>query len=178
MSEHFAEILAVGGKSNSLGRASEVIESVLEDKSRLGELYDCLFDEDAWTRMRAADSLEKVCREHPEWLQPYIDRFPRELAASSQPSIQWHLAQIYAEVELSEEQRQFAIKWLKGLLSTTEVDWIVAANAMDTLHQFTKEGYFPVDDLIKLVHIQQGHKSNSVIKRANKLLDILSVKEG
>ena len=170
MNESFAAMFTVGGKSNSLGRASEVLELVLSDESRLDELYGCLFDEDPWVRMRAADTLEKVCREHPAWLAPYIDRFPAELATSTQPSIQWHLVQIYSQVDLTSEQKRFALHWLKHLLSTVEVDWIVAANAMKTLVQFTKEGALPLGEMVSLLRIQQQHKSNAVIKRATKLL--------
>lgn len=171
---NFAEMLAVGGKSNSLGNVNEVIKLVLDDMSRLGELYSCLFNDDAWIRMRAADALEKVCREHPGWLLPYIDKFSDELAAATQPSIQWHLAQIYRQVDLTDGQKRFAVKWLKHLLSTKDVDWIVAANAMDTLVQFTKDGSFPVADMISLLKIQQQHKSNAIVKRANKWLAELS----
>lgn len=171
MSESFTKILAVGGKSNSLGRADEVINHVLKDPSRLNELYRCLFEDDAWLRMRAVDSLEKICRIHPEWLEPYVDRFSSELTASTQPSIQWHLAQMYREIKLSDAQKRFAIDWLKGLLSSTEVDWIVSANAMDTLAQFTKDGSVPKSELVQLLKIQQQHKSKAVVKRATKLLD-------
>ncbi len=170
MAESFAVMLAVGGKSNSLGKVNEVIEAALREKSRLDELYNCLFNEDAWVRMRAADALEKVCRQQPSWLKPYIDRFADELAVSEQPSIQWHLAQMYGEIELSGEQKRFAINWLKQLLSSPEADWIVAANAMDTLMQFTKNGDFPKSEMLSLLNIQRQHKSKSVIKRAEKLL--------
>jgi len=170
MAETFIEMLAVGGKSNSLGKVNEVIEIVLADQLRLDELYDCLFDEDAWIRMRAADALEKICRQHSEWLQPYIDRLSTDLATSTQPSIQWHMAQIYGEVELTKEQKEFAINWLKRLLSTKEVDWIVAANAMDTLVQFAKTGALSTTEVIPLLKIQQKHRSNAVIRRADKLL--------
>jgi hypothetical protein len=170
MNQDFADMLAVGGKSNSLGRVNEVIEIVLSDQSRLNELYDCLFSDDAWLRMRAADALEKVCRQHPEWLLPYIDRFADELATSTQASILWHLAQIYGQVYLTSEQRAFAINWLKNLVSTKEVDWIVAASAMDTLAHFVKEGSFPKAEMILLLTIQQQHKSNAIMKRATKLL--------
>jgi hypothetical protein len=174
MGENFAEMLAVGGRSNSLGRVDEVIGLVLNEKSRLDELYACLFDKDAWVRMRAADALEKVCREHSDWLLPYLDRFSQELTTSSQVSIQWHLAQIYRQVDLTNEQKSFAISWLKGLLSSREVDWIVAANAMDTLAQFAQDGSFARPELITLLKIQQQHKSKAVVKRANKLLERLS----
>lgn len=143
---------------------------VLADRQRLDELYDCLFDDDAWVRMRAADAFEKVCREHPEWVTPYIDKSFTELAISTQPSVQWHLAQIYRQVTLTDDQKRQAIRWLTDLLSTKDVDWIVAANAMDTLAAFTKEGSFPAYELIRLLKVQQDHKSNAVIKRANKLL--------
>lgn len=170
MHESFVTMLAVGGKSNSLGRVDEVIELVLQDKDRFRELYDCLFDDNAWIRMRAADAIEKICRQHSEWLVPYIDRFASELAMSTQPSIQWHLAQIYSQVDLTDHQKHVAIEWLKQLLSHKEVDWIVAANAMDTLVQFTKDGSFSDVEMIALLEIQQTHKSNAIIKRANKYL--------
>jgi hypothetical protein len=85
MNENFVEMLAVGGKSNSLGRAGEVVKLVLGDRSRLDELYDYL------------------------------------LAA------------------------------------------------------FTRDSSFSVAEMILLLKIQQQHKSNAVIKRANKLLTELSV---
>ena len=174
MSEHFATMLQEGGHANSLGRVNEVIEIVLSDASRLDELYACLFDDDAWVRMRAADALEKICRQQPDWLLPYIDKFQEELSTSTQPSIQWHLAQIYEQVSLTDGQQQSAQKWLVGLLSAKDVDWIVAANAMDTLVKFTKNGSFAAKNLVKLLKIQQHHKSNAVIKRATKYLTELS----
>lgn len=170
MGEPFTEMLTEGGKSNSLGRVSEVIDLVLGDKTRLDELYDCMFADDSWIRMRAADAFEKICREHPDWLLPFIDKTLNELSSSSQPSIQWHLAQIYRQVELTDQQKNKVIDWLKQLISTKDVDWIVAANAMDTLTQFTKAGFFPISEMTKLLKIQQAHKSNAVIKRATKFL--------
>lgn len=174
MTQSFSEMLTEGGHANSLGRVNEVIGIVLRDASRLDELYACLFDEDAWVRMRAADALEKICREQPDWLLPYIDKFQKELSASTQPSIQWHLAQIYRQVPLTDAQKQCAQSWLKDLLSTKDVDWIAAANAMDTLVVFTKDGSFPVGEMLKLLQIQQHHKSNAVIRRATKLLATLT----
>ena len=176
MNEKFTEMLTAGGHANSLGRVNEVIELVLEDKSRLDELYNCLFDEDAWVRMRAADALEKICRQHSEWLKPYINRFQNEFATNTQPSIQWHLAQIYSQVDLTPDQKQAAIHWLKQLLSTKDVDWIVSANSMDTLVQFTLDGSVAAAEVTPLLKIQQKHKSNAVIKRATKQLAKLSLR--
>ncbi|HEX8182679.1 MAG TPA: hypothetical protein VF575_03695 [Candidatus Saccharimonadales bacterium] len=176
MTNQFAEMLSVGGKSNSLGKVSEIIDATLSDQSRLNELYECLFDDDAWVRMRAADAIEKVCRQKPDWLLSYIDKFIAKLAESNQPSIQWHLSQIYAQVDLTLTQKQFVIKWLENLLANSRIDWIVAANAMDTLAQFTRDGSFKKDKMLALLAIQQQHKSNAVVRRATKLLTELSAK--
>lgn len=176
MNESFSQMLHTGGHANSLGEVPKVIQIVLDDQQRLHELYDCLFDQDAWVRMRAADALEKVCRVHADWLAPYIDKLARDFSGNSQPSIQWHMAQIYAQVSLTGQQKATAILWLKNLLSSKDIDWIVAANAMTTLVQFTKDGSFPKDQMLQLLAVQQQHKSSAVVRRATKFLAELSAK--
>jgi hypothetical protein len=170
MNEPFAAVLLEGGKSNSLGRAEEVVRIVLSDHSRLKELYDCLSEDDAWQRMRAADALEKVCRIHPEWIEPYIERLLDEYAGTTQPSIQWHMAQIFEQTKLTSEQEQRILDWVTARLEDPKVDWIVAANTMDTLVTFNKRGLVSSDETIRLVHRQLKHHSNSVVKRATKIL--------
>jgi hypothetical protein len=168
--EKFADMLRVGGKTNSLGRADEVIAAVLADKSMLDELYACLFIDDAWARMRAADCFEKVCRVHSDWAEPYIDRMLNDLTTSQQPSIQWHLAQIFAEVPLTAEQNKLTIAWLSKILSSKEVDWIVSVNAMKTLVQFHHSNLVSEDELMSLFEIQLQHTSKTVRKKAAQFL--------
>ncbi len=171
MTEQFSEIFKVGGHANSLGRSAEVIDIVLKNPDRLNEVYECMFHEDAWVRMRAADVIEKICRTRPDWLEPYIDKFIKDLSSSTQASILWHLAQIYAQVNLTNDQRKFVINWLKNLISTKEVDWIVSANTMDALAKFVDENYLEKSEFTNLLKVQKTHKSNAIIKRANKYLD-------
>lgn len=172
MTETFADILTTG-KPNSLGRADEVVEMVVADKSRLEELYLCLFEDDAWLRMRAIDSLEKVCRDYPEWLAPYVDRMFEELGDTTQPSIQWHMAQMFTQIDLTEHQRELAITWLTSKLSTVDTDWIVAANCMSSLALYVDKGWFEKTKLIPMLERQQSHHSNAVVRRATKILDTL-----
>jgi len=173
MAQKLTDMLATGGHKNSLGEVPQVIEIVLHDQHRIEELYNCLFDGDAWVRMRAADAFEKICRVHPDWLLPYIDRLATDFGASFQPSIQWHMAQIYKQVPLTQTQKDVAIQWLTQRIATKDVDWIVAANVMETLAQFAKDGSFPLDQLVSLLKIQQQHKSNAVVRRATKILATL-----
>ncbi len=167
--DSYESILAVGGKTNSLGRASEVIESVYSDPSRLEELFDCVFADDAWVRMRAIDSFEKMLRHKPEWAEPYMGRIFDDLTKSAQPSIQWHLAQIFAEVQLSKEQEKHAVLWLKHNIQTTDVDWIVSVNIMKALLHFQQKGLIEAGEVKRLFKVQEGHKSKSVRKKATDL---------
>lgn len=169
MTRHELEaLLSVGGKANSLGKVADVIATVLADKRRLRELYDCMFSSDAWVRMRAADAFEKICRKHPEWITPYIDNIQRDLSGpEQQASIKWHIAEIYMQVELSDSQQQFALNWLATQIKTINVDWIVSANCMKALMYFTKDNHFPKAALLSLLTIQKNHASKAVIKKAS-----------
>lgn len=178
MTEAFKVMLAEDGKKNSLGRVNDVVESVLNDHSRLEELYETMFSPDVWVRMRAVDAFEKICRVHPDWIEAYIDKIQSELDASTQASIQWHIAQIYEQVNLNGTQKRHALDWLTELLRTTDVDWIVSANAMKTLGIFVQSNDYSKTDFERLLRVQKGHKSNAVVKRANKLLAALKSKAG
>lgn len=175
MHEPFETTLRVGGNTNSLGKTHQVIREVLQDKHHLDELYRCMFSDDAWIRMRAADAFEKVCREHPEWITPYIDRLQADLSdANQQASIKWHLAQIYSQAALTPSQTSKAIAWLKAMLSSPDIDWIVAAESMKALAYFTNKGAFSKQQLLDLLAVQCTHASKSVVKKAQLFIDEFS----
>lgn len=127
-----------GGDPRSLGDVEEVIDSVIGDPAQLDELFTCLFCEDAVVRMRAADGLEKLARRRPELLVPYIGRLLDEVAAIEQPSVQWHLAQIVAEVPLHPSQRRRAVEILKRSLERAD-NWIVLNSTIEALGRLAQD---------------------------------------
>lgn len=168
--EPFAAVLMEGGRSNSLGRASEVVEAVLADCGRLGELWACIGHADAYVRMRAIDSFEKVIATQPSWADPYVQAMLDDLTSSDQPSIQWHLAQLFPQVRLDDDQRERAIAWLQARLTTTDVDWIVSINCMRALLDFRERGDVEADVLRPLFEVQATHRSKSVRRKAGGFL--------
>ena len=159
-----------GGKPSTLGEVPQVVEEAGEDPQLLPELYDCLFSEDQWVRMRAGDALEKVCRVHPDWFIPYLPKLLGEVAEINQASVKWHLAQMFGEIDLTDSQRARAVLILTTNLEDPNVDWIVAANCMETLTQFAKDGTVSVESVRPLIEAQLHHRSNAVKKRATRLL--------
>lgn len=170
---NFEEILKSGGHSNSLGRAEEVLNEVRKDHTKTAELFRCISSDDAWVRMRAVDTFEKLVREKPSLAQPFLPEIFEDLTKSIQPSIQWHIAQMFAEINLNDRQQADSIKWLKDKLKTVEVDWIVSVNAMKTLLQFNQKGLVASSDLGPLFKTQMEHSSPSVRKKAKLFLDQL-----
>lgn len=168
--EPFAEVLAAGGHTNSLGRSGEVLDLLRADPARLDELFASIAHDDAWVRMRAVDTFEKVVREDPSRGTPYVGRVLAELTRSDQPSVQWHVAQLLGELALTEAQRARGIEWLTARVSTTEVDWIVAAQSMATLVAFVRQGFVAAGDIVPLLEVQTGHRSASVRRKASAFL--------
>ncbi|GGL34240.1 hypothetical protein H9L10_00860 [Phycicoccus endophyticus] len=164
--EPFAQVLAAGGHTNALGRAGEVLAHLRTDDARTGELFACIADDDAWVRMRAVDTFEKLVREDPDRGVPYIHRVLTELTGSDQPSVQWHVAQLLGELPLTASRRATAVAWLRERLTSTDVDWIVAAQSMATLVGFVRAGLLERARVVPLLEVQTGHRSASVRRKA------------
>jgi len=132
-----AELLS-GGDARALGRVPEVIDIALCDSARLRGVLECLSSDDLIVRMRASDALEKVARQRPELLEPFVEPLLGEVAAIEQPSVQWRHAQIFSGVRLDTDQRRRAVEILKRNFERSE-DWIVLSLTMDSLTHFALE---------------------------------------
>jgi hypothetical protein len=172
MAEPFESILAAG-KRNSLGRTEEVVDTVLNNKKRLPELFGVLDNSDEWVRMRAGDALEKICRERPEWFQPYFERLATDVSKIDQPSVQWHLAQMFGEMSLSPEYYRRAKTILKRNLVKSN-DWIVLNVTMQQLFDWAQDDARLRGWLRPQLERLSRDDRGSVKKRASKLLAIIS----
>jgi hypothetical protein len=163
-----ADMLA-GGNPRSLGNTEQVVALVLAEPTRLGELFECAFHQDAIVRMRASDALEKICRQRPAWFERLKDRLLGEFAQSAQPSLQWHLAQILSEISLSPTEEQIAVRILIHNLASTD-DWIVTNLTLESLATFARRNSFDRQRFIELLKRYQHSPHKSIASRTSKLL--------
>lgn len=161
-----------GGDPRTLTGVEAVLTTLRADPSRIGELIDCCRAGDPLVRMRAADALEKFARERPESLVPFVERLDRELSASTQPSIQWHLAQLWGEVPLTADQHERAAQWLLRTLDKAD-DWIILTCAMSALAALAADDASLRPALRERLRRHRGSPLPSVAKRANRLLAAL-----
>jgi hypothetical protein len=103
-----AQMLA-GGDRRSIGRSNETAELVLRRPERFAELVECMWDEDAVVRMRAADAAEKVSGVKPELLKPYKRELLGLLAEAEQIEMRWHLAAMVPRLVLTGAERLRAV---------------------------------------------------------------------
>ena len=158
-----------GGDPRSLGRTEEVVKFVRSNPKHLRGLFDCLFNHDEIVRMRTSDALEKICREQPDLLKPFTKRLLNEVSEINQPSVQWHLAQILAEIQLNAADSKKAIDLLKRNLIQFD-DWIVTNLTLESLAKFAREDDSLHDDFLVILAKYQNSCHKSVQSRVRKLL--------
>ena len=158
-----------GGNPRSLRGVEQVIAAALADPGALEALFECLFCDDAVVRMRAGDALEQIARIRTELLAPFTRRLLSDVAEVDQPSIQWHLAQILTEIELTPQQRPAAIAILKRNVERYE-DWIVLNLTLQALAHFARGDPALQRELVPILRRHQADTRKSVAKRATRLL--------
>ncbi len=123
-----------GGHPNSLGNTVVIVEEVLEDPGQFKDLFACYFSDDEVIRLRVSNAMKRICKERPDLLIPYLDRFLTEVARIEQASTQWTLATLFDWLwkDMSVEQQQKALEIGKRNLESWS-DWIVLNTTMDFL---------------------------------------------
>lgn len=168
-----------GGHPNSLGNTVEVVDEILADEALFDELFQCYFSEDEIVRLRVSNAMKRICKEKPEYLLPYLDRFLNEISQIDQPSTKWTLATLFEMLDqhFSAQQFEQAKSIVKHNLET-EPDWIVLNNSMETLAKWGKSDTALMDWLIPQLTKLTEDERKSVSKRAGKLLKIVGEKHG
>jgi hypothetical protein len=170
----FEEMLT-GGHPNSLGNTVAVVGVVLDDKKRFDELYQCYFSDDEVVRLRVSSAMKRICKERPEWLVPYLDKFLHDISKINQASTQWTLAQLFLwlENEMNQTQKDHAINVMKHNLENSK-DWIVQNTTMETLTIWSKEDSDLKKWLVPRLNKFEKSDRKSVAGRAKKMLAMLS----
>lgn len=168
------EQMLTGGHPNSLGKTIEVVNMVLENKSKFEELFQCYFSNDPVVRLRVSNAMKRICKEQPRWLVPYLDRFLNEIGIIDQPSTQWTLATLFLwlDKDMTADQKEKSIRTLKQNLDQSG-DWIVQNTTMETLGIWAKSNLkLKLWLLPKLEEFTRSPRK-SVAGRAKKILKTL-----
>jgi hypothetical protein len=93
-----------GGDRRSIGKVGEVVSAVRKKPDLFNDLVTGLFDEDPVVRMRAADAMEKISSDHPEFLRPFKGKLIRLAKVTPQQELRWHMAQMIPRLKLTPKE--------------------------------------------------------------------------
>ena len=167
------EQMLSGGHPNSLGNTLVVVEDILKQKDKLADLYDCYSSSDAVVRLRVSNAFKRICKQKPDWVYDYLDKFIDKVSLIDQASAKWTLSTIFLLLDdrMNSTQRAKSIEVMKNNLFYD--DWIVQNTTADSLAHFAKE-----DDNLKMwlipkLKILMKGKYKSVARRSQKILEYL-----
>jgi hypothetical protein len=157
-----------GGDRRSIGKVQEVVVDVRNDFSLFEVLVDGLFAEDPLIRMRAADALEKITADFPEYLQSFKPRLIRLTGDTTQQEVKWHLAQILPRLKLGPDEKKEIVK--KLFLYLNDKSKIVVTFALQALADLAVEDKNLQPRIIRVLEEFTQTGSPAIKSRGRKLL--------
>ena len=159
------------GDRRSIGRSNEVVSEVLANPRLFRVVFSGLFADDPGVRMRSADAMEKVTARRPELLRPYKEKLIRELAATDQKEIRWHLAQMISRLKLNAPQRRRVYGALLSYLDDRSS--IVRTFAMQALVDIAKDAPPLIPAVRRRIMVLTNTGTPAMKARGRKLLATL-----
>ena len=126
--------------------------------------------------MRAADVVEKVSKQYPEYLQPFKRQLIHEIARIPQQEVRWHAAQMFSYLSLTSKERNQVIKILLSWIENEKSN-IVRVMSLQTIADFTKQDKKIKNQIMPLLQKFVTNGNPSLRSRSKKLLREFAAKE-
>lgn len=162
------------GDLRSAGKSEVVVKKVLANPSLFGDVVDAIFSENAGTKMRASDAVEKITRSYPEWLTPYKKLFLTKISEIEQKEVRWHTAQILPRLRLTKNEREKVFNLM--LVYLEDKSSIVRTFAMQAMADIAILDETYVSQVHSLISRLMENGSPAMKSRGKKLLKLLSGK--
>ncbi len=164
--------LLTDGDRRSIGRVQEVVAEVLRDPSLFGEVFYGMLNEDPLISMRAADAIEKITAQRPDYLSPYKDVLITQVAAKSQQEVRWHVAQLIPRLQLDQHERVILFDILTTYLNDSSA--IVKTFSLQSLADLALQDDSLLPETIRLLKVHTETGSPAMKSRGRKLLQKLT----
>jgi hypothetical protein len=163
--------LLKGGDPRKLKGVTYVADVVLHDPTQCAALVDAMSNDDPVVRMRAGDAAEKISRTNPEILEPYKARLLQAAAATEQPSLRWHLAQMIPRLALDAAELRGSAAIFKTYLSDPSA--IVKTCAMQALADIARADPELRRSILPVIAKATETGTAAMRARGERLLDVL-----
>lgn len=131
----FEKILS-GGDLRSIGASNKIVKEI-DTQEEFDQLFRFLFHPDRLVVMRAADAIEKISHQHPEYLQKHNKKLFDLAGRNTEKELKWHLAQILPRLRHSKTSFDKSWKLLLLWSKDTGNSRIVRVNSIQALYDLT-----------------------------------------
>jgi len=166
----------LGGDLRSIGKADEVIAEILEEPALFYEVFKGIKSSNPLIRMRAADVVEKIAREHPEYLIPCKEELLHEVSEIEQQEVRWHVALLFSYLDLTDTEKSIVVDKLLAWANNSKSK-IVRVNSLQALADIGRKDSRYRELAIKTLEQAMTGGSPAVVARAKKLLKQLNKKK-
>lgn len=150
--ESIRNMLAMGRHRLEVGRACEAAELVLASPRKIGQLIECLWDEDAGVANRAADALERATFRNPKLAQAWKESLIGLMAEAEQNKLRWNLALLVPRLDLNvKEARRVAVALRSYLEDPGSIVKTAAMHGLTTLTKHDPELLPEVMDMLRIL---------------------------
>jgi hypothetical protein len=149
--ETIRAILAVGRHRLDPGRSRDLAELMLAKPRKVGQLIECMWDEDPGIVNRAADALERATYHRPKIAQAWKESLIGLMAEAEQNKLRWNLALLVPRLELSVADARRAAAALRGYLD--DPGSIVKTAAMHGLTGLTRHDRELLPEVLDMLRI-------------------------
>ncbi|HZX58393.1 MAG TPA: hypothetical protein VFE54_06695 [Mucilaginibacter sp.] len=167
----FEQILS-GGDLRSIGRSNTLV-SKITDQQEFDQLFKLLFHSDRLVMMRAADAMEKVTIDHPEYLSGHSKEIINLSEDAENKELKWHLALLIPRFHLDgkefEEAWGLLVKWAKDKTNSRTV----RVNAIQGLFELARQNNGLLQNLkviLSKIKTEDIPSLNARIKKISKFL--------
>jgi hypothetical protein len=167
---HLVELLK-GGDLRSDGHADEVALDVIRDPELLVFLLDGLDELDDLVRGRTSHALEKISRTHPELFDGLLPQLLKQSLSDKLPMVKWHLAMLFVNLNLTNEETDEVISALYILLNDKSV--FVKAWSISSLTILALDNPDKKAEIIGKIKVFENDKSAAVKNRVSKAMKVL-----
>ncbi len=126
------EQLLQGTDRRSIGNSNTVAKAI-DSQPAFDELFELLFHKDRILVMRAADAIEKVTLNSPNYLAPHKNALIELSSKASDIELKWHLAQLLPRLSLERKEQNQVWKLLRTWAADSKESKIVRVNALQAL---------------------------------------------
>ena len=159
------------GDLRSDGMANEVALEVLQSPELLPELILGLDDADPAIRAHAADALEKVAREQPDWMIRHLPCLVRKALTDELPMVRWHMAMIFGCLDPTITAINWIVNTLIQMLGDESIfvrSWVISSLCI-----LGKQVPEKVDDILINLRQMEKYESPAIRSRIRKGVEYL-----